>query len=266
MTPAPLAAGSRQRRVEHLWGTAITLDLRDSLDPGVVDGVYRWFRRVDDLFSTWRPDSEISRLGRGELAVEEVSPDVATVLSLCDRVRDESGGAFDVRFAADPRVAPAEGRAAIDPSGLVKGWALDQAAATLREAGAVNFAISAGGDVVVAGGPERGSAWQVGIQHPSQRDRVAMVLAVNDLGIATSGRYERGDHIVDPRTGRAAVGWTSITVVHQHLALADGYATAALVLGSDGPDWLASRGLAGCAIGNDGRVVTTPMIDQHRAQ
>jgi thiamine biosynthesis lipoprotein len=266
VTSSAFAPGSRHVRVEHLWGTAITLDLRDSLDPEVPDRVYRWFRRVDDLFSTWRTDTEISRLARGELGAADVSTEVATVLALCDRVRGESDGAFDVRFAADPRVPPADGRAPIDPSGLVKGWALDQAASMLREAGAVNFAIGAGGDVIVAGSPDGDTAWRVGIQHPSRRDRVAMVLAVTDAGVATSGRYERGDHIIDPRTGRPAVGWMSCSVVHERLALADGYATAALVLGAEGPDWLARRGLAGCAIGNDDRVVTTAMLDRHRAR
>ena len=105
--------------VEHIWGTAITLDLCDTPRPDTVERVFSWFRRVDDLFSTWRPDSEISRLGRGELRLHDVSAEVREVLDLCDRVNEESRGAFDIHVGADPRVEPREGLGPIDPSGLV---------------------------------------------------------------------------------------------------------------------------------------------------
>ena len=223
-----------------------------------------WFRRVDDLFSTWRPDSEISRLGRGELSLREVSPDVRLVLALCDQLQDDSAGAFDVRVGADSRVAPRDGLAPIDPSGVVKGWALERAAAIVRTAGGRNFAINAGGDVLTAGRPADGELWRVGVQHPWQHDKVAMVLAVSDLGVATSGRYERGDHIIDPRTGAPATGLMSVSVVHGDLAMADGYATAALVLGERGPAWLAERGVAAAVIADDGTVTVTPELSAYR--
>ncbi len=257
MTAGPDGA---QVRVEHIWGTAITLDLRDPGDPDRADAAFAWFRRVDDLFSTWRPESEISRLGRRELTTADASPEVREVLELCDRVRDESNGAFDVRFGADPRVVPREGFGPIDPSGLVKGWALQRAAERLRAGGAENFAINAGGDVIVAGRPAPGSEWRVGIQHPWQRDKVAMVLGVSDVGIATSGRYERGDHVIDPRSGMPATLLMSVTVVADDLALADAYATAALVKGGDGARWLADRRLAAATISDDGIVTTNQWL------
>lgn len=262
MTPDD--ATGPQVRVEHIWGTAITLDLRDNGEPDRADAVFAWFRRVDDLFSTWRPESEISRLGRGELAGDDASPEVHAVLALCDRVKEESSGAFDVRFGADPRVARREGFGAIDPSGLVKGWALQRAAEQLRATGSENFAINAGGDVLVSGRPTSETAWRVGIQHPWQRDKLAMVLTGSDVGVATSGRYERGDHIIDPDTGMPATDLMSVTVVAEDLALADGYATAALVMGADGPPWLAELGLAAATISNDGIVTTTRWLRDHR--
>lgn len=146
----------------------------------------------------------------------------------------------------------------------MKGWALEQAAALVRSAGGRNFAINAGGDVLTAGRPVDGELWRVGIQHPWQRDKVAMVLAVSDLGVATSGRYERGDHIIDPRTGAPATGVMSVSVVHADLAMADGYATAGLVLGGRGPAWLAERGLAAATIADDGTVTVTPELSAHR--
>ena len=146
----------------------------------------------------------------------------------------------------------------------MKGWALQRAADDLRQAGAENFAMNAGGDVITAGRPRPGALWRVGVRHPWQRDRVAMVLDVSDVGVATSGRYERGDHIIDPRTGKPATGLMSVTVVADDLALADGYATAALVLGAEGPAWLAERSLAAAAIFDDGTAVVTDALRRYR--
>ena len=223
-----------------------------------------WFQRVDDIFSTWRADSEVSRLSRHERSLREVSAELRTVLELCDQVSEDSHGAFDIHVGADPRVEPREGLGPIDPSGLVKGWALQRAAEDLRRAGATNFAINAGGDVITAGSPRPGERWRVGIRHPWQRDKVAMVLEVSDVGVATSGRYERGDHIIDPRTGQPARGLMSVTVVAEDLALADGYATAALVLGEEGPAWLARRSLAALAISDDGTATLTEELQRYR--
>ena len=255
-------------RVMHIWGTAITIDVRDPLPlediDEAIDEVCAWFQRVDDIFSTWRADSEISRLSRHELALREVSAELRTVLELCDKVMQDSHGAFDIYVAADPRVEPREGLGPIDPSGLVKGWALQRAAEDLRHAGAANFAINAGGDVITAGGPRPGERWRVGVRHPWQRDKVAMVLDVSDVGVATSGRYERGDHIIDPLSGQPATGLMSVTVVAADLALADGYATAALVLGEKGPAWLAERSLASVAISDDGTAIVTDALRRYR--
>jgi FAD:protein FMN transferase len=251
-------------RVAHVWGTAITVDVRDEIEPEAIDAAFAWFARVDDIFSTWRPDSEISRLARGELALHDASPELTIVLDLCEQVTLDSDGAFDIHVGADPRVAWREGLGPIDPSGLVKGWALQRGAEDLRANGASHFAINAGGDIVTAGEPEPGSGWRVGVRHPWQPDAVAMVLEVSDVGVATSGRYERGDHIIDPRTGRPATGVMSVTVVADDLALADGYATAALVLGEDGPAWLADRSLPAAVIFDDGTVVVTEALDRYR--
>lgn len=237
------------RRVVPQWGTVISLDVRCPVTVAQADEVFAWFGVMDDLFSTWRPDSEISRLGRRQLSIDQASPEVRTVLELCEKVRIDSHGAFDVRFAEDPRVIIRDGFAPVDPSGLVKGWALQRAAELLRRGGITDFAINAGGDVITAGHPEPGQPWRVGIQHPFQSDRLAAVVAVTGLGVATSGRYERGDHVIDPRTGQPSTDLLSVTVVADDLALADGYATAALALGHDGMSWLGSLpGVAAMAV------------------
>ena len=139
--------------------------------PDAIDEAFAWLRFVDATFSTYRADSEIRRLDSGALALADAHPLVREVLARCERLRARTGGYFDAR-ATGP----------LDPSGLVKGWAVDRAAALLTQAGARRFCVNAGGDVVVRGGP-----WRVGVQHPRERDRVAAVLALTrrrrrDLG------------------------------------------------------------------------------------
>jgi thiamine biosynthesis lipoprotein len=256
---------ARTLRVEQIWGTAIGVDVRDPITDALLDEVFDWFRQVDDVFSTWRDETEIRRLGRGELRRAEASNDVRTVLALCDRVTEESRGAFDITFGGDPRVAPREGFAPLDPSGLVKGWALDRAAEQLEQAGLRNFSINAGGDVIIRGHPEPGEPWRVGIQHPWERMSVAAVVGGTDLAVATSGRYERGEHVIDPRTGTHPHGLMSVTVIGGELALADGYATAAVVLGDEGMQWLADLdGVHGMGITDDRTIVTTAGFDRYR--
>ena len=248
-----------------LWGTAITLDVRDAVSVDAADRVFRFFQHVDDLFSTWREDSEISRFACGQLPWTRLSHEVREVLEMCERLRAESGGAFDIRVGADPRVPKRPGLGPIDPSGMVKGWALERAADMLRADGAYNFTINAGGDVIAVGQPRPGRPWRIGIQHPWERTKVAAVVEVNDLGIATSGRYERGDHTIDPRSGAPAIGLMSVTVIGPDLALADGHATAALVLGEEGLNWLSGRAAAAMAITNDHTVILVNDFDRYRA-
>jgi thiamine biosynthesis lipoprotein len=244
----------------------ITVDLRDPVGPATLDDVFRWFHRVDDLFSTWRDDSEITRLAHGTIRLGDASPEVREVLERCDRMRAHTWGAFDVNVGADPRVTPRAGLGPIDPSGLVKGWALDRAAAMLREAGAANFAVNAGGDVIVGGHPEPGALWRVGIQHPWERDKVACVVAITDAGVATSGRYERGDHVLDPRTGEPAMALMAVSVVAEELADADGCATGVLALGTESTAWLeAHPDHAVLTIAADGSVTSNAAFDRFRS-
>jgi thiamine biosynthesis lipoprotein len=261
VAPAP---GLRTRRVEHVWGTVISLDVRDAVDPRVIDDVFVWFRRVDDLFSTWRDETEISRIGRGALEVARASAEVREVLMLCERAQCETGGAFDVTVGARAKVAPRPGLAPLDPSGLVKGWAVERAGEHLEAAGAARWCINAGGDVAVRGCPDDGNEWRVGVQHPWERDKIAVVVGVTDGAVATSGRSERGDHVIDPRSGLPATGLASATVVDADLARADALATAAIAYGSIGAEWL--RGVAAMGITDDRTVVTTPEFDAYRVR
>jgi thiamine biosynthesis lipoprotein len=216
--------------VEHIMGMPIVLDVRDDEpDDEALARMWDWLRWVDATFSTYDPGSEISRLNRGELLLEETHPEVQAVLARCEELRDETRGFFDVRAAG----------AGIDPSGLVKGWAVDRAAAILDDAGFVNYALDAGGDIRLSGRPIPGLRWRVGIQHPYMKDSVAAVVEANELAIATSGEYERGQHVFDPHSGRPPAGVRSVTITGPDLGTADAYATAAFAMGEAGPRWTA---------------------------
>ena len=245
-------------RVEQIMGTAISLDLRDpAVSPAAVGAVFDHLRDIDARFSTYRDDSEISRLGRGELSAEACSPDVREVLERCEALRVLSRGSFDIRAHR------ADGR--LDPSGFVKGWAAEAAARILDGAGARNYCLNAGGDVIVRGEPAPGQPWRIGIRHPELHDRLATVLEARDLAVATSGSYERGEHITDPSTRRPPDGVLSVTVVGAHLSEADAFATAAFAMGRDGLAWIASLpGYAGCMITAERRLVWTPEFARYK--
>ena len=221
------------RRVEHIMGLPVVMDVRDDWAGDVLDQLFDWLRWVDASFSTFKDDSEISRINRGELRREDAHPHVRQVLDRCEQLRDETNGYFDMRTPDG----------SIDPSGLVKGWAVDRAAAIFDDAGLRNYAVSAGGDIRVRGRAVPELAWRVGIQHPQDRQQVAAVIeSTTDLAIATSGAYARGEHVWNPHSGRPPVGILSVTIVGAELATADVYATAAFAMGAE----LARTGRRAC--------------------
>lgn len=241
--------------VEPVMGTAVSFDIRDGRpDSGAITEAVRWLHHVDETFSTYRTDSPISRLGRGEVALGDVDPEVGDILLLCERLRDETQGAFDA-FAV-----PAPNGTTLDPSGVVKGWSIERAAQILEAHGHTDFTINAGGDIALRGQAALGTPWAVGIRHPGDRDRVAMVLElVGPAAVATSATYERGAHIVDPRTAQPTTDLASVTVVGTDLTFVDTYATAVFVMGLPGLDWVARRpGYEAMAITHDALVLQTP--------
>lgn len=228
------------RRVEQIMGTAISVQISDPLPAArldaLADEVFAWLREVDRRFSTYLDDSEVNRFDRGELTVDGCSTDLRAVIEACAELWGETDGYFD---------AYATGR--FDPSGYVKGWSVQVASDRLVAAGSTAHWINAGGDIRARGGPHPGQPWRIGIRHPVEADKIVWVLEASDAAIATSGTYERGLHVVDPRRGVPATGLSSVTVVGADLGIADAYATAGLAMGRNGLRWLA--GLAGHEIG-----------------
>jgi len=181
----------------------------------------RW---VDDVFSTYKPESPVSRLRRGEIELDAAPPEVAAVFELCRTARDVSEGWFD------PWRLPG----GVDPTGLVKGWAAERALDVLKNAGVPAALINAGGDIAAYGRPAPGQPWRIGIRHPLAADRLLLMVELDGPGaVATSGTYERGEHLIDPHTGEPANGLLAATVVGLDLAFADALATALFVSGGE---------------------------------
>lgn len=248
-------APPRQVRVLHVMGTVISIDVREPFVAETdLDAVAAWFDDVDRRFSTFREESEISRLDRGELSLDEASAGVRRVLQTAELIERDSGGLFDLH---------ATGR--LDPSALVKGWSVDEAMALLAAAGARNAAINAGGDVLARGEAAPGRLWRIGVRHPDQADAMIAVVAGTDLAVATSGAYERGAHVVDPRRGAPAEGLQSVTVTGAELGLCDAYATAAFAGGLDGVRWASALpGFGVIAVTSDGRLLSNDTAQQQR--
>ncbi len=265
LLPAGPAVTARVRHAEPVMGTVVSFDVpAAAVVGGSLEAAVRWLHWVDRIFSPYRPDSDVSLLAAAEVTVDGCAPEVAEVISACTAVRLCSGGYFTA--------APG---GVFDPSGYVKGWAVERAAAILSAAGSTNHLVNGGGDVQCAGGRPRsslaaanalgwqgsprpsGSAasgasagsgassgeepWRVGIADPFHRGGLALVVEAAGSAVATSGTAERGAHIIDPHLGGPAGGLASLTVVGPSLALADAYATAAFAMGpTRARDWTES--------------------------
>ena len=239
-------------------GTAISFEILDPLPDGERLGeALRWLHHVDDIFSTYQYGSQINRLGRGELALEDADEEVRDVLRRCVELTSITNGAFDA-FDLTKRCD-----STLDPSGYVKGWSIELAARILEDGGATTFCINVGGDVLLRGAPTPRATWRVGIRHPDQADRQAATLElVGPCGVATSATYERGAHIIDPSTGQPTTELASATVVGPDLAVVDAYATAVFVMGLSGLDWIEQQpGYAAYLITHDERTHWSSGLD-----
>jgi thiamine biosynthesis lipoprotein len=212
-----------------VWGTIVFVEVAstkvglDELNAGLAE-VTDYVKVVDQEFSTYKPDSQVSKIRRGELKIEDASAQMQEVWELCLKARDLTGGSFD------PWVV----KGGYDPSGYVKGWAADKCVQILKRHGAENIQVNAAGDLVLAGGFENGKPWSIGVRSPENRFEVVKVFEITDGAIATSGTYEIGAHIKDPHTGLIAIGARSATVIGPDGGLADALATSLVVAGQDG--------------------------------
>jgi FAD:protein FMN transferase len=207
-----------------LMGMPITVEIVDAdAKRDEIERVFAYFSSIDETFSTYKETSEISRINRGEVRPEGYSAEVRTILALSEETKRETNGYFDIRRDG-----------LYDPSGIVKGWSIQNTALMLRKRGARNFYIDAGGDIALAGHKD-GNPWRVGIRNPFNRAENVKVLALSERGIATSGTAIRGQHIYnphDPETPLLEIA--SLTVIGPNVYEADRFATAAFAMGRRG--------------------------------
>lgn len=269
----PAAPETVTTHVEPVMGTVATITVvagdldRVGLQAALARGCEE-LHRADSIFSTWNVDSPMSRVRRGELDLADAPEVIREVLELCDQARTASAGWFD------PWAMPG----GVDPTGLVKGWAVERARDVLVRAGVAGVMVNAGGDLAVSGtapGHHGGhmpgcrrphSRWRIGITHPWKSDSLARVIEVDGSGpgsaVATSGTYERGPHLLDPWSGRPRCSLASATVVGPSLAMADAFATA-LAVGGDRvlvAPWRSLGGYEAYLIRPDGSELATPGV------
>lgn len=211
-----------KRYVQHVMGMPVSLAVSRPCDEqwAAVMAELSW---VDEVFSTYKPQSFISRLGRGEVALSDGPSEVAEVLALGESARLASDGAFNVWRDG-----------CLDPSGVVKGWAVERAARLLDGR---DFCLSAGGDMVCR---SSGQPWRIGIENPLDPTRLIATVPIRNGAVATSGTAHRGAHLWDGR-GEAPEGIASVTVIAPTLTVADVDATAAFALGHRAAQWLRER-------------------------
>ena len=258
MTPFPSAPSAGVRRVAPTMGTVASIVVRDDAPVEVVeaaiDEVLAELARLEAIFTTYRADSVISTVNRGDRHPLDGPAEVVDVLDACTWLEQTTGGAFRARRPEPPYP--------FDPAGFVKGWATERAAGALDAAGLEHWCVSVGGDLQVrgqaGGGQAGGRPWRIAVANPLRPGQVIASFDLHDGAVATSGTAERGRHLWDGRTGLAADSLASVTVLGPHLTWADALATAAFALGRDGLDWIDGLdGYEALAVDHDGAVRVT---------
>ncbi len=231
-------------------GMPITVEIVDSsADNKTIEEIFSYFSYIDEKFSTYKEESEISKINRGEISQSEWSDDMKTVFALSEKTKKETNGYFDIMTPGGN----------YDPSGLVKGWAIYKAAEILERRGIGNFYINAGGDIQVKGKNSSGKYWKVGIKNPFSPGEIIKIVELKNEAIATSGTYERGEHIYNPLSPDESINdIVSLSVVASDIYEADRFATAAFAMGRRGIDFIEKLpGLEGYMVDKNGLATMT---------
>lgn len=238
-----------------MMGMPITLEVLDAaVSEDVFKEVFAYFDGVDRKFSTYKDDSEISRINQGRLTLDQASDDMQLIFSLAEWTKKATDGYFDIVRNGH-----------YDPSGIVKGWAIFHAAEILREKGFANYYVDAGGDIQMAGNNSQGEPWRIGIRNPFNPQEIVKVLSVSDCGVATSGTYIRGNHIYNPKdSGQLVTDIVSLTVVGPDIYQADRFATAAFAMGPAGIVFIENLdGFEGYMIDQNGLATYTTNFERY---
>jgi thiamine biosynthesis lipoprotein len=229
------------KKTKLIMGMPITIEVLGRDSNQEIEKVFAYFKAVDARFSTYKATSEISKVNEG-LPEAQWSRQMKTVMNLCEETKKLTKGYFDINHNGK-----------LDPSGLVKGWAIYHGAQLLTDSGLSDYYIEAGGDIQTSGRAARGEPWTVGIRNPFKNQEIIKAVRLDNQGMATSGSYIRGQHIYDPlHQDREITGVVSLSVIGPNVYEADRYATAAFAMGSTGIGFLeATPGLEGYMVNED---------------
>lgn len=260
----PGISGTTYRHVEHCMGTVFSFDVRglsrQRAGAGVASAV-SWLHEVDARFSPYRPESEVTAVAEDRLDLADASALLREVVRQAEAIGSCSDGFFTLYPS---------GR--FDPSGFVKGWAVQRASDLLTEYGSTSHCVNGGGDVQAVGMAGPDLPWRIGIAHPADPQRLAAVVQGpapdgDAFAVATSGTAERGAHIEDPVTGAQPVELASVTLVGRSLADVDALATAAFAMGECARRWLEHlSGVEAFAVRPDGTTWSTSGFGSCRAR
>lgn len=241
------------KKTKVIMGMPITVEIVGDAFEKDFKRVFDYFRKVDGKYSTYKENSEISKINNG-LPESKWSQEMKEVMSLCDQTRKESLGYFNIMHNGK-----------LDPSGLVKGWAIDNAAEILRHLKITNFCIEAGGDIQANGEDANNKPWAVGIRNPFNIDEIIKILKITSEGVATSGTYIRGQHIYNPHNPKKELkDVKSLTVVGKNIYEADRFVTAAFAMGKKGIEFIESiSGLEGYMVTMDKVATFTPGFERY---
>ncbi len=235
-------------------GMPVTVQIADSRATSEdIQEIFAYLHYIDQKFSTYKTDSEISKINRGEINNADYSNEMKKILRLCEETKKETNGYFDINL-----------NSILDPSGIVKGYAIWQGSKILEKKGYHDFYVEIAGDIQTFGKNERRGNWSVGIQNPFRPEEIIKIVKISNKGIATSGNYQRGKHILNPKSNLPADEIASITIIGPNVYEADRFATAAFAMGEKGIDFIERRKeLEGYMVKNNKQAVMTSGFEKY---
>ncbi|MEW6325284.1 MAG: FAD:protein FMN transferase [Nitrospirota bacterium] len=211
-----------------------------------LEAAYSEVDRLERLLSRFLPDSELSRINRSAAAGPVAAdPELIGLIEQSLAFSRLTGGAFDVTARSGHcggyrhlRVNPARSTVAygiptmqIDFGAIGKGYAIDRAVRILKDHGITSALVSFGSTTYGLGSPPERDGWRVAIRDPRDREQAISVVTLHNRALSTSGDYEQGTHIIDPRSGEPAAGTGSASMLAPTATASDALSTAAFVLG-----------------------------------
>lgn len=239
-----------------IMGMPVCIEIADTnIKQESFDSVFDYLIHIDERFSTYKENSEISKINRGEICPDQYSDEMRDVFKFSEETNKLANGYFNIQKADK----------SLDPSGLVKGLAIQKSANMLIDMGYNNFFVEIAGDIQTNGKNSQGEEWSVGIRNPFNQNEIVKVIFPKDMGVATSGTYIRGEHIYNPHElGPVKTNIVSLTVIGPNIYEADRFATAAFAMGPRGIEFIENlKGFEGYAIDKDGIATMTTNFNNY---